>query len=92
MRSQFLRFGVVLNHVEMRFELWLLGQNTKIQKKYWELLKDSKWNEHQTSMPKYSVLEVVLVEKPDFNNLDVLTQEIEGKLVSISKEIIEYLK
>ena len=92
LRSQFLRFGVVLNHVEMRFELWLLGQNAKTQKKYWELLKDSKWNEHQTSMPKYSVLEVVLVEKPDFNNLDVLTQNIEKQVHCLSEEIIHFLK
>lgn len=35
-----LRFGLVLNHQKMRFELWLLGQNEKVQANYWTLLKD----------------------------------------------------
>jgi len=92
LRSQYLRFGIVLNHIEMRFELWLLGQNAEIQKKYWKLLKDSEWNKHQTSMPKYSVLEIVLVENPDFNNLDVLTQNIEKEVLRLSEDVINFLK
>lgn len=92
LRSRFLRFGVVLNHVEMRFELWLLGQNAKIQNKYWESLKNTKWNEHQASMPKYSVLEVVLDENPNFDNLEALSTSIENEVRNNIKEIIEYLK
>ena len=33
LRNQKLRFGVVLNHEKMRFELWLMGQNADVQKK-----------------------------------------------------------
>lgn len=29
-----LRFGIVLNHQKMQFELWLMGQNAMIQKHY----------------------------------------------------------
>ena len=41
LRSKGLRFGIVLNHNEMRFELWLLGQNKEIQNRYWNILKGS---------------------------------------------------
>lgn len=92
LRSEKLRFGIVLNHREMRFELWLMGQNAEIQKKYWALLKDSPWNQHRTTMPKYSVLEAVLVELPDFDHLDDLTLKIEQTAASISNEILEYMK
>lgn len=70
------------------FEIWLFGQTKDIQKKYWDLLKTSKWNRDKTKIPKYSVLEAVIVENPDFNNLDLLSQEIEDNLVKVSDEII----
>ncbi|MDM1348300.1 hypothetical protein HX017_14065 [Myroides marinus] len=92
LKGKKLKFGVVLNHVEMRFEVWLLGNTIPIQEKYWELSKNSKWNKDKTEMPKYSILEAVLVTNPDFNNLDVLSKEIEEKMIIVSDEIIEYLK
>ena len=87
-----LKFGLVLNHVEMRFEVWLLGSTKPIQQKYWELSRNTKWNKGKTEMPKYSILESIIVEKPDFDNLDKLTEQIEIKMISASDEILDYLK
>ncbi len=92
LRRKKLRFGIVLNHREMRFELWLMGQNAEIEKKYWELLKNSAWNKHRTTMPKYAVLEAVLVEFPDFDRLNDLTSKIEQTASSVSKEISDHIK
>lgn len=92
LRSKKLRFGIVLNHKKIRFELWLMGQNSKIQLEYWDLLKTTKWNKDQKIMPKYTVLEAVLVENPNFNDLDALTSEIGNKSISVSDEVLEYLK
>ncbi len=41
LRKHKLRFGIVLNHERMRFELWLMGQNAPLQKEYWGLLKNT---------------------------------------------------
>lgn len=87
-----LKLGLVLNHQEMRFELWLLGRTSDIQKRHWELLKTTKWNKYKTEMPKYSILENIIVEKPDFNNLELLTEQIENRTIQVSDEIINYLK
>ena len=92
LKSKKLKFGLVLNHVEMRFEIWLLGNTIPTQKKYWKLLKNTKWNKDKTEMPKYSILETTLVENPDFNNLDKLTEQIETKIIKASDEILDYLK
>ncbi len=92
LKSKKLKFGLVLNHVEMRFEIWLLGNTIPIQKKYWELLKNTEWNKEKSEMPEYSILEVALVENPDFNNLDKLTEQIETKMSKASDEILDYLK
>ncbi len=92
LKSKKLKFGVVLNHLEMRFEIWLLGNTIAIQKKYWNLLKMTKWNKDKTEIPKYSILEITLIENPDFNNLSVLTEQIEIKMIQASDEILDYLK
>lgn len=92
LKSKKLKFGLVLNHLDMRFEIWLLGNTIPNQKKYWELLKTTKWNKDKMKMPKYSILETSLVENPDFNNLNALTKQIETKMIKASDEILDYLK
>ncbi len=91
LKSKKLKLGLVLNHVEMRFEVWLLGNTISNQKKYWELLKGTKWNKDKTEMPKYSILETTLVDDPDFNNLNSLSERIETKMIQVSDEILNYL-
>ncbi|WP_298708666.1 hypothetical protein [Chitinophaga sp.] len=92
LKKRKLKFGLVLNHPEMRFEIWLLGQTIPLQEKYWQFFKSTKWNQGRTTRPQYSILETVLVEHPDFNNLERLTQQIEERLVAIADEIIADIK
>ncbi|TPD66064.1 DUF7000 family protein [Flavobacterium microcysteis] len=88
LKKRKLRFGLVLNHQKMRFEIWLLGQNLKIQDEYWLHFKNTKWNENRTIRPQYSILETVLIESPNFNDLEALTEQIEKALIAVSNEII----
>lgn len=92
LRSKKLRFGIVLNQPKMQFELWLLGQNAEVQSQYWELLKTTKWNAGRTAIPKYAQLEAVLVENPDFNDLDALSDKIVTAAQSVLQEIISWLQ
>jgi len=43
-------------------------------------------------MPKYSILEAVIESKPDFDNLPLLSERIEKKLIEQSDEIIGAIK
>nr|WP_162816979.1 hypothetical protein [Myroides odoratimimus] len=76
----------------MRFELWLMGQNAEIQDRYWQLLKDSKWNQEVEQMPMYSVLETVLVDNLDFNNEKELFETIATHAKRDIDKIIDYLQ
>lgn len=89
LKSKKLKLGLVLNHVEMQFEIWLLGNTKPVQSQYWEVLKDSKWNKDKEQMPEYSILESVIVTDPDFDKLDSLANDIEQLLITESKEIID---
>lgn len=92
LKSKKLKLGLVLNHLEMRFEVWLLGNTISVQKEYWNLLKSTKWNKDKTEMPQYSILEAVIIDKPNFNNLELLSLNIHKIMVQITDEIIELLK
>lgn len=87
LREHKLRFGIVLNHEKMQIELWLMGQNINIQKQYWNLLKDTKWNQKR-EMPKYSILEIVLEEHIDFSN----QEKIISQSLLYAKHIQDYLE
>lgn len=91
-REAKLRFGIVLNHEKMQFEVWLMGQNAVVQKEYWNILKNTKWNEHRHTMPKYSVLEVCLENNIDFGNKEEMTVSIVSKAKELSKEIQLFLE
>ena len=88
LRSKKLRFGIVLNHKKMCFELWLMGQNEQLQLEYWDLLKSTKWNKNR---PQYSVLEAVLVASPNFDDLTALSVEIKQETEKVVKEVLNYL-
>lgn len=91
LRERMLRFGIVLNHGQMQFELWLMGRNAAVQEAYWEKLKDTKWNRHRTEMPRYSVLEIVLEQAPDFANEEGLAERILNAAATAIKAVEEKL-
>lgn len=68
-----------------------MGQNAEVQKEYWDLLKLTEWNKGRDAMPRYSVLEAVLVETPDFDDLDVLSAAIEKSAVHIAEEVLKHI-
>ncbi|QYS89684.1 DUF7000 family protein [Flavobacterium davisii] len=89
LKERKLKMGLVLNHPKMQFEIWLLGRTIPIQEKHWEYFKLTKWNKNRITKPQYSILEAILIDKPNFNDLEKLTKQIEEKLISITDEIIE---
>lgn len=91
LKSKKLKFGLVLNHLEMRFEVWLLGNTISIQKDYWNRLKSTKWNKGRNEMPQYSILEAVIVDKPNFNNLKALSKKIQKQMLLVTNEVCEFL-
>lgn len=92
LRNHKLRFGIVLNHEKMRFELWLMGQNAPVQNEYWGILKNTDWNKDVKMMPKYSVLEVCLEDNFDFDNKENMTDKILNSSVSLAENIQKFLE
>jgi hypothetical protein len=75
-----LKIAIVYIHEAFRFEVWLAGNNKQIQSKYWKWFKESGWKKYP-AVPSTegvdAILEHVLVDDPDFSDLDTLTKQIE---------------
>ncbi|MEJ2622867.1 MAG: hypothetical protein P8163_22320 [Candidatus Thiodiazotropha sp.] len=91
LKKRKLKIAIVLNHKEVRFELWLLGQTKDVQTNYWKKLQDVKWVDDD-SMPEWSIFEIVLLANPDFDNIKELTDSLKTIFNDLSEEIFEALE
>lgn len=92
LKDQKLKIGVAFNHQKLRFETWLVAQNKQIQKQYWDIIKDSDWNKYTIPTKvdnTFSIIETVLLDNPDFNDLQLLTEHIEKKLFEFIDDMKE---
>ena len=46
LRNIGLKIAVVFNYTDFRLELWLSANNKRIQKKYWDQMRDYPWKEY----------------------------------------------
>jgi len=51
------------------------------------LLENTKWI-NGSEMPQYSIFEVILIENPDFSDLEILTESIKNQLVTVAEDIL----
>jgi len=90
-----LKIAIVFIHETFKFEIWLAGVNKQVQQEYWDLFKESKWNEYPlvpTTKGVDAVIEHVLVADPDFSDLDALTDQIEWKTLKFIRDVESFLQ
>ena len=94
LKKRDLKIAIVFNYEAFRFEAWLSGTNRQVQRKYWELIRDSRWTEYRVVTPAKgidSIIECNLAEDFDFGDLDSLTASIEGKAVEFIDNVERFL-
>ena len=94
LKDRELKIAIVFVYNTFRFEVWLSGRNQQVMSKYWKLFTDSNWKRY-TIAPQGkwadSVLEHVLVDNPDFSDLDALTRQIEQGTLKFIKDVEGFL-
>lgn len=80
LKERKLKIALVFLHEAFRFEVWLSGYNRQVQAKYWKMMRDSGWDQYRLvadPLKADSILEHVLIDNPDFGDLEALTSQIE---------------
>ena len=94
LKNRGLKIAIVFIHETFRFEVWLAGYNKQAQTKYWKLFKESEWNKYHlvpTTKGFDSIIEYVLVDDPDFSDLEPLTKQIERETLKFIKDVESFL-
>jgi len=90
-----LKIAVVFLHEPCRFEVWLSGGNKRVQREYWTLFRESGWNRYHLvpdTKGMDSIVEHVLVEKPNFDDLESLTERIDKATMIFIEDMNAFLK
>lgn len=94
LKTRKLKIAIVFVFDSFRFEVWLSGANRDVQKEYWRLIQDHGWYKyHLASDPRREdfVLNHLLVNDPDFGDLEDLTAQIESGTLDFIADIEEFL-
>jgi hypothetical protein len=89
-----LKIAIVFLHEEFRFEVWLSASNKSVQTEYLDLIRKSGWNKYNiatTTKGVDSILDHVLIDNPDFSDLDSLTKQIERGVLNFTKDVEDFL-
>ncbi len=94
LKKRGLKIAIVFVYETFRFEVWLAAVNKKIQTDFWHQIKGSGWNKYQIvpSTQGYdSIVEMNLVETPDFDDLPGLTRQIEAGTLQFIADVEAFL-
>ncbi len=94
LKRQKLKVVIIFFHDTFKIEVWLAGYNKNIQAEYWKLFKENGWNKYRlaaTPSAGDSIVEYALNDKPDFSNLDALTNQIETGTLTFIKDVENFL-
>jgi len=94
LKDRHLKIAIVFNYEAFRFEAWLSGTNKQVQRKYWELFRESRWAAYRVVTPGKgvdSILECNLAEDFDFDDLKNLTASIEENTVKFINDIEKFV-
>lgn len=95
LKNKKLKIAIVLIHSDVHFEVWLSGYNKQVQTKYWKIFKENpprKYRIPATTKGYDSIVEGTLVADPKFDDLDILTKQIEKGTLEFVKDIVAFLR
>jgi hypothetical protein len=94
LKQQKLKIVILFTHDTFKIEVWLAGYNKTVQAKYLKLFKENNWNKYHTAPNATGVdyvADFVLVDNPDFSDLDALTSQIETGTLKFVKDVEDFL-
>lgn len=94
LKTRDLKFAVVFLYDAFRFEIWLSAKNKQMLASCWEAIHKSSWDKYKLVKPAPgvdSVLEHILVDQPDFQDLEALSQQIEDGALIFIRDVEAFL-
>lgn len=94
LKDRDLKIAIVFLYDAFRFEIWLSGKNKQVLAKYWKVIKENNWDKYKIVAPVKdvdSIVEHILMDNPDFGDLEDLTRQIDKGTSKFIKDIENFL-
>lgn len=94
LRARDLKIAVVFHYATFSFQSWLAARNRKVQKSWWEKLRDAGYDKHTLAEPGAGIDAIVIsVLADDFSLADEsgLTRQIEAGVESFENHLLAVL-
>jgi hypothetical protein len=94
LQRQKLKVVILFTHETFKFEILLAGYNRAAQEKYWKLFKENGFNKYHltpTAKEPDRFIDSILLDNPDFSDLDALSIQIEVGALKFIKDIQDFL-
>jgi len=93
LKSRDLKIAIVFRYDTFRFDIWLSGKNKQVLSKYWQFFNNSSWDKYRIVEPVKgvdSIVEHILIDNPDFSDLEDLTNQIEKGTLKFIRDIEDF--
>ena len=94
LKARDLKIAIVFIYDTFRFEIWLSGKNKQVLAKYWKIIKANNWDKYKIVEPVEgvdSIVEHVLIDNPDFSDVEVLTKQIDKEALKFIRDVENFL-
>ena len=94
LREKKLKIAIVFLHESCSFEVWLAGNNRRVQAEYIDLLKERDIGEYSLSQVQLgvdSILVSIVAEQPDFDSPEGLKKKIEDSTIRFAEDVMTIL-
>lgn len=94
LKSRDLKLAVVFDYEAFAFEVWLAARNRKLQRHYWELLRDGGWSGYRLVEPAPGIDAIVELDVAGGLELEdpaALTSRIESAAATLLVELERFL-
>ena len=94
LKERDLKLAVVFNYETFGFEVWLAARNRKVQRRYWELFRNTDYKKHRLVEPAVGVdaiVTAVLATSYPVEDEDSLTTRIVDGVAAFERDIVSFL-
>lgn len=94
LKARDLKLAVVFDYQAFGFQVWLAARNRTVQRRYWELLRDSGWPAATLVEPAAGVDAIVAVHVADacaLDDPDALTTSLEQAVLALASDVERFL-
>ena len=94
LKKRDLKLAIVFNYHTFRFEVWLAARNRRVQRRYYELFRNSNYDKHRLIKPAIgidAIVEAVLAAEFSLEDQEHLTSCIIKSARSFERDMVEFL-